>query len=190
MENILLHVCCGPCACYPVEILRGRGFEPVAFWHNPNIHPSAEYGLRKAAFVSMAAQTGIDTDWDESVCWDGPLGWFEQTRPGWVNGNKEERCARCCEMRLRRTAARTAEKGWKRFSTTLLYSRYQYHDRISEIGRKLAKDRGLEFLYEDFRKGWNRGIELSKSLGLYRQKYCGCVFSEAEVSVQARGKKV
>jgi len=91
-----------------------------------------------------------------------------------------QRCSYCYASRLNATAAVAAESGFKAFSTSLLYSRYQRHDEIRELGDQLARQYGIEFYYEDFRKGWQEGIRISKEMGLYRQQYCGCIYSEKD----------
>ena len=103
--------------------------------------------------------------------------WLERTRSGWLGNDKKDRCRECYLHRLERTAETAKTKGIGRISTTLLYSRYQFHDEIRSLGEDVAKRHGLVFHYEDFRKGWNEGIRLSKEAGLYRQSYCGCLFS-------------
>jgi predicted adenine nucleotide alpha hydrolase (AANH) superfamily ATPase len=99
-----------------------------------------------------------------------------------IGGNTEPatRCPVCYEMRLEETAKKAAELGMSAFSTTLLYSKYQRHELIRNMGEDIARKYGLEFFYEDFREGWKQGIEEAVSIGIYRQPYCGCVFSEAE----------
>lgn len=103
-------------------------------------------------------------------------GWFKNTgvfiRP--------ERCRSCYRTRLRKTAEYARKEGVNAFTTTLLYSKMQDHASIKSIGEELAAEYGLDFLYRDFRKGWKEGIEMSKKMGLYRQEYCGCIFSERE----------
>jgi len=178
MEKILLHVCCGPCACYPVESLREKKLEPIAFWFNPNIHPFSEYIKRVESFLKMANKVKMEffSSEDSQYIED----WLEYTRNAWIKKSKEERCLLCYEFRLKKTVEFAKNKGFSKFTTTLLYSRYQYHDDIKKICSNLAEKYGVSFFYEDFRKGWNKGIKLSKDYELYRQKYCGCLFSEIE----------
>lgn len=94
--------------------------------------------------------------------------------------SEEDRCRFCYGIRLKASANEASRKGFKTFSTTLLYSRYQNLDSIIEIGDAIGKGYGLDFYIEDFRKGWKKGIETSHKMGLYRQKYCGCIYSEKE----------
>jgi predicted adenine nucleotide alpha hydrolase (AANH) superfamily ATPase len=90
------------------------------------------------------------------------------------------RCSYCYFSRLEETARVAAEQGFDGFSSSLLYSRYQQHELIRRTGEALAKKYGLAFVYEDFRAGWQEGIQVSKSMGLYRQQYCGCIYSEKD----------
>jgi predicted adenine nucleotide alpha hydrolase (AANH) superfamily ATPase len=91
-----------------------------------------------------------------------------------------DRCGECYRIRLDRTAATAAAGGYDAFTTTLLYSRYQRHEQIREVAREMARKHGVSFLYRDFREGWHEGVRRSRHLGLYRQPYCGCIFSEKE----------
>ncbi len=92
----------------------------------------------------------------------------------------EERCRYCYSVRLEATAREAKRSHFDSFSTTLLYSIYQKHDLIKEMGERIAEEVGISFHYEDFRRGWRKGVEVSKAMGLYRQQYCGCIYSEKE----------
>ncbi len=173
-RDLLLHVCCGPCACYSVEVFRKEGFDLTAYWYNSNIHPHKENLERLKATKIFSEKRELSLVMDDEYGIDA---WLEAVRPGRMTKNKEDRCALCYTMRMERTAIKAKEKGISRFSTTLLYSRYQFHDRIKSIGEELQEKHGVEFIYRDLRVGWNEGIRISKEMGLYRQKYCGCVFS-------------
>ncbi len=94
--------------------------------------------------------------------------------------NEGRKCGICYLLRLEKTAAKAKEGGFDAFSTTLLYSRYQKHEEIIKIAQELAKKHDIDFYYYDFRTGWGRGITLSKKYGMYRQQYCGCVYSERD----------
>ncbi|MDY7031296.1 MAG: epoxyqueuosine reductase QueH [Thermodesulfobacteriota bacterium] len=170
--KILLHICCACCAIYPVKELRKRGMEVFGFFFNPNIHPYQEYKRRLDTTKDFSNQTGL-----ELICRDEyRLEEFLQN----VVFRERERCTYCYYTRMKSTA-QVAKKGkFDFFSTTLLYSKFQKHELIKEIGIGLAGESGVKFLYEDFRKGWKDGIETSKDLGLYRQQYCGCIYSEKE----------
>jgi len=173
--SLLLHCCCGPCTLFPAGVLREGGEDLVGFFCNPNIHPFREYEKRVEAMEQVAACLDMAILWDRKG----------YDLDGWFAGLSGEtshpaRCIACYRTRLRRTAETAAAHGYRRFTTTLLYSRYQQHGAIVEVCRELALAYGLEFVYHDFREGWTEGIEMAKELGIYRQPYCGCIFSERE----------
>ncbi len=174
-EKVLIHSCCAPCLCYPHKALEKEGFEVVAYWYNPNIHPFSEFQLRLNTLYKYQVETGIKIIYNENY---DIFEWMEYTYPGWKNRDKEKRCTLCYEMRLINAAEKAKELGIKYFTSTLLYSKFQYHDNIKKLGEKIAREKGVEFLYRDFREGWKEGIKLSKEYNLYRQRYCGCIFSE------------
>lgn len=185
--KILMHMCCAPCSCYPTEKLREEGFEPAGFFFNPNIHPYQEwrkrlraarefsekvniklfaenhYGLRD--FLSKVSNVVEGIDSEETF----------KFSDGWHN-----RCKICYSWRLSETAKFAAENNFEIFTSTLFYSIHQNHDLMKKIAEHFAKVYGVQFYYEDFRAGWQRGIDLSLELELYRQNYCGCIFSEEE----------
>jgi hypothetical protein len=170
--NILLHVCCGPCALYPLKVLREKGHRVRGYFHNPNIHPYREFRRRIDTLEEMAARE------DFSVRIDRKYGLTQYLRR--VVFNEENRCSFCYDMRLEQAARRAAEEGADAVTTTLLYSRYQNHELLRERGEKLARAYGIAFFYEDFRLGWQEGIDRALEMGLYRQPYCGCIYSEQE----------
>ena len=170
--NILLHVCCGPCAIYPLKVLREQGHEITGLFFNPNIHPYQEFKRRIQALREFTELENFSVEIDDSY------GLQEYLRR--VVFHEQERCSICYDMRLARVAQSAAQGGFDAFSSTLLYSRYQNHEQIKEKGRQLAEKNSVGFLYEDFRTGWQEGIDRSKDMGLYRQPYCGCIYSEQE----------
>jgi len=172
MKKILLHACCGPCTTAPLPALRAEGIEPVAFFHNPNIHPFREFRRRLNSFEQFAKKEGMRTEIGRNY------GLVEYLRQ--VVGHEEERCRICYEMRLCATAARAKELGITEISTTLLYSRYQKHQLIRRMGEEIAAAHGLSFLYRDWRELWQEGIDRAIEQDLYRQGYCGCIYSEQE----------
>ncbi len=170
--NILLHVCCGNCAIYPVEVLRRQGHQPTGFFFNHNIHPYQEFRRRLETALEYAERVDLPMQVRE----DYPLEEFLAN----VAAEPQRRCDYCYRSRLRETARVAAGQGFEGFSTSLLYSRYQQHDAIRRHGEELAAEFGLTFVYEDFRTGWRQGIDKSKAMGLYRQQYCGCIYSEKD----------
>ena len=170
--NVLLHLCCANCAIYPVKVLREQNQQVVGFFFNHNIHPFQEYQRRLDTVRQYARMVQLEVRYNEEYLLEKFL--------AKVAENPTQRCDYCYSSRLEETARTAAEAGFDAFSTTLLYSRYQQHERIREFGENLAERYGLRFLYEDFRKGWRQGIDASKAMGLYRQQYCGCVYSEKD----------
>jgi predicted adenine nucleotide alpha hydrolase (AANH) superfamily ATPase len=170
--KILLHICCAPCAIYPLETLRARGFRVTGFFFNHNIHPFQEYRRRLETVESYASLVGMELVLRDEYLLEEFLAAVAST-PG-------ERCRYCYASRLERTAREAAQIGCDGFTSTLLYSRYQNHGQIREEAEKAAGKYGVRFHYEDFRPGWKHGIDVSRELGLYRQHYCGCIYSEKE----------
>jgi epoxyqueuosine reductase len=170
--KILLHICCGPCAIYPVEVLSEAGHQVEGYFDNPNIHPYQEFLRRVKALEEYAEQTGLPITWQKDYDIE------EYFRL--VAFREAERCRFCYQLRLGRAARMARARGFEAFTSTLLYSRYQNHELIQEVARQAAAEAGVEFYYEDFRQGWAEGVAESKARGLYRQPYCGCIFSERE----------
>ena len=170
--KIFLHVCCGPCAAYPVKVLHDDGHEPTGYFYNPNIHPYREFKRR------MTALRELSRIMDFPVDYEAEYGLREYLRQ--VVFHEDSRCGKCYAMRLEATAAKAMESGADSFSTTLLYSRYQNHDLIKRQGQIMAEKYGIPFYYQDFREGWKQGIDMSIEMDLYRQPYCGCIYSEQE----------
>ena len=170
--KLLLHICCGPCAIYPTSVLRGEGHELQGYFYNPNIHPYQEFQRRFEALETFSRAAALTVDYERQY------GLGEYLRR--VVFHEEQRCLLCYEMRLAAAARRAAEIGAKAFTTTLLYSRYQKHEAIRATGERLAAEHGIGFYYRDFRQGWQAGIDRSREMGLYRQPYCGCIYSEQE----------
>jgi hypothetical protein len=170
--KILLHICCAPCAIYPLRVLREQGYEVCGLFYNPNIHPYQEYRRRREALEQFAEQEELRILWTE----DYPLEAFLRQ----VAFREESRCGHCYELRLTRAAEVARQEGVTAFTTTLLYSRFQNHALIAQSGRLAAGTKGVDFLYRDFRAGWHEGIRVSRERGIYRQAYCGCIYSEKD----------
>lgn len=174
--RLLLHTCCAPCSVYPVKTLRAEGIEPTLFWYNPNIHPYQEYKLRRNCLKKYAAEIKAELILDDDYGLDNFV-----CNVNAREGNLLRRCEEYCyPLRLKRVFDYAKEHGYDAVSTTLLYSIYQKHDLIIGIMAALAESYGITFLYRDFREGWKEGQETARSIGLYMQKYCGCVYSEEE----------
>ncbi|MBR3623966.1 MAG: epoxyqueuosine reductase QueH [Selenomonadaceae bacterium] len=173
--KLLLHICCGPCACYPVKVLREREIDFDCYFFNPNIHPYMEWQRRLKAAKEFAEQTNVTLITDEHYMLRNFL--LKAMQAESAGGS---RCAFCYSWRLSEAARYAKENGYDTFSSTLFYSIYQNHELMKKIAEYFAKKEGVEFYYEDFRKGWQEGIDESIERGLYRQPYCGCIFSEEE----------
>ena len=168
----LLHVCCANCAIYPIKTMRENGLEVMGFFYRHNIHPYTECLRRQEALEAYAEQINLKVIYQDGYDLEG----FIRN----VAFRESERCNYCYHDRLRSTALLAKRGKFDYFSSTLLYSKYQKHELIRSIGESIGKSVGVPFLYHDYRKGWKEGIECSKQMGLYRQHYCGCVYSEKE----------
>ena len=172
MERLLLHICCAPCSVFCIEDLRAGGLEPTGFWYNPNIHPYQEYKARRDTLLDYAQSISLSL----AVREEYGLRPFVRA----VAGDIDRRCAYCYRSRLEETARFAAAHGFSHFSTTLLISPYQDHEGIAQAAEELSRQYGISFLYRDFRPGFRQGQAKARELGLYMQKYCGCVFSEED----------
>lgn len=170
--KVLLHICCANCAIYPVKSLRERGVELTGYFFNHNIHPYQEYCRRLATVYKYAELVTLPIISNDHYGLDEFL--------AQVASEPAQRCTYCYHSRLEATARYAAGHGFDAFSSSLLYSRYQKHDLIRANGETLGRRFGIDFLYEDFRAGWQAGIVASKAMGLYRQQYCGCIYSERD----------
>ena len=173
--NLLLHMCCGPCSCYPVKVLREQGIEPTGYFFNPNIHPYKEWDMRLKAAEEFAARSEMKIITDKHYLLRDFL-----RRALAAEQAENGRCRMCYTWRLEETARYAAENGFDAFTSTLFYSIYQQHELMKETAEHFARVYGVKFHYEDFRPGWQEGIDMSVEMGLYRQPYCGCIFSEEE----------
>ena len=173
-KRILLHICCAPCATYPVERLWEEGFAVTGFWYNPNIHPWTEHERRRESVQKYAEAIGLP------VIWYGKYEMPLYLRAVVGHERFGERCRICYRLRLEKVAQATAERGFDAFTTTLLISPHQDQALIREIGEEIATEHGVEFYFENFRRGWSERGRLTREHGLYRQQYCGCIYSEWE----------
>ena len=173
--NLLLHMCCGPCSCYPVKKLREDGIEPTGYFFNPNIHPYKEWDMRLKTAKEFAEKVDMKIITDENYMLRDFL-----KKALMAESVENGRCRMCYTWRLEQAAKFAAENGFDSFTSTLLYSIYQQHDLMKETAGFFAEKYGVSFYYEDFRTGWQEGTDISIDLGLYRQPYCGCIFSEEE----------
>ncbi len=182
LSDLLLHICCAPCSVACVHQLREEGTEPTGFWYNPNIHPYLEYKARRDALRDYAKSIGLALREED----------FYGLRPftAAVAAHPEQRCGYCYACRMEETARYAAEHGFARFSTTLLISPYQNRELLCAAGEAAAARHGLTFVPYDFRPRFREGQEEARALGLYMQKYCGCVYSEEERFSNRRKKEL
>ena len=170
--KILLHICCGPCAIYPLQQLRNGGARVTGFFYNHNIHPYQEYRKRLEAAQQMASQAALPLILRDDYALEEFL--------AAVAAEPASRCRYCYASRLEQAARTASAEGFEAYTSSLLYSRFQQHETIRLLGEELGARYGVAFLYDDYRRGWQEGIRLSKEQGLYRQQYCGCIYSEKE----------
>ena len=176
--KLLMHTCCAPCSVACVQALREEGIEPTAYWNNPNIHPFTEYRARRDTLREYAKSIGM------ALAEEGEYGLRPFVRA--VAEDIDNRCAYCYETRMDAAAKYAAEHGYTHFTSTLFISPYQNHELLKETAQRAAGKYGVEFLYRDFRPRFRAGQNEARALGLYMQKYCGCVFSEEDRYVRKR----
>ncbi|HOE57944.1 MAG TPA: epoxyqueuosine reductase QueH [Bacillota bacterium] len=169
--KLLLHMCCGPCAVYPYQLLK-NDHDITGLFYNPNIHPFTENKKRMDTAREFADKSGFKLIAIDEYNLDEFLrnAAFREV----------QRCIMCYADRLFRAASVAKKGNFDAFTTTLLVSPFQKHDLIKKIGEEAGEEYGVQFLYQDFRGGFKEGVEKSKQLGLYRQQYCGCIYSERD----------
>lgn len=184
VPSLLLHTCCAPCSSYCIEYLSNY-FKITVLYYNPNIYPESEYTHRKSEQIRLIGEMKtkypvnfIDCDFDSEKFYCAVKG-LENEREG------GERCFKCYRLRLEKAAQTASENGFDCFTTSLTISPLKNAEKINEIGEELAVKYNVRFLPSDFKKreGFKRSIELSKEYNLYRQNYCGCVFSREKPAV-------
>ena len=170
--KVLLHICCAPCSVFPIEVLKEEGMEVMGFFFRHNIHPYTECMKREQTLKEYADKIKLKVIYQKGY----ELEKFIQK----LVFRESDRCRICYHERLY-AACKVAKKGnFDAFTSTLLYSKFQNHDLICSTGNAIGKQEGVKFLYRDFREGWKQGIEKSKHLEMYRQQYCGCIYSEKQ----------
>lgn len=181
VPTLLIHSCCAPCSSYVLEYL-SRYFRITVFYYNPNIYPPEEYGKRVQEQQDLIRQMEVvhpvkflEGAYDTERFYQMARG-MEQLPEG------GQRCFACYELRLREAAGIARQMGADYFTTTLSISPMKNAEKLNEIGERLAQEYGVRYLNSDFKKknGYRRSVELSEIYGLYRQNYCGCVFSMRE----------
>lgn len=175
--SLLLHACCAPCSSYCLEYLC-RYFDVTLFFYNPNISDKREFDLRYCELVRLVEETGCGV---AIVCPEYDSNEYTDKIAGLENcPERGERCSICYALRLKKTYEYASSHGFEYFCSTLSISPHKDADRLNAIGQSLAKNSNVKFLPNDFKKkgGYLRSIELSKEYGLYRQNFCGCVYSK------------
>ena len=173
MKKVLLHICCGVCALSAIEKLKKDGYLVEGLFFNPNIYPEAEYILRRKTAQKAASIGQIKM---KEAKYDLPL-WFNVCGQYRHEPEGGARCNLCYELRLKKTFQAAKREGFDLFTTTLTISPHKNSKAISEVGKKIDPD---VFLEVDFKKdgGFAQTMELAKKHDLYRQKYCGCIYSK------------
>lgn len=170
--KLLLHTCCAPCSVFCVKKLKEEDIDITSYWYNPNIHPYKEYEARLECLKEYNKKIGIPLIINDYY---GLKDFCKN-----VVDKLDNRCGYCYFRRLDNVAKYAKENGYDAFCTTLLISPYQDHELLKKTGEMLAKKYNIKFLYRDFRSGFREGQNEAREIGLYMQKYCGCVFSEEE----------
>ncbi|MBQ8983773.1 MAG: epoxyqueuosine reductase QueH [Lachnospiraceae bacterium] len=179
--SLLLHACCAPCSSYCLEYLSGF-FNITIYYYNPNISLREEFDKRVNELSRLIKEMPLVHPVQLVIGEHHPEDFFAMAKGLEDVPEGGERCYKCYEQRLLATAKMCKEQKFDYFTTTLSISPYKRADWLNEIGGRLAQEYGLEYLYSDFKKknGYKRSIELSQEYHLYRQNYCGCVYSQRE----------
>lgn len=178
-KTLLLHACCAPCSSYVLEYL-DNFFDITVFYYNPNISPLSEYEKRISELRRLISEMPLSHEINflggtyEPEKFDNIAKGLENVPEG------GERCFKCYRLRMEEAAKIAAEKGFEYFTTTLSISPHKNAEKLNEIGEELEKEYNIKYLYSDFKKknGYKRSIELSREYNLYRQNYCGCIYSK------------
>lgn len=174
-DTLLLHTCCAPCLIYPFEALKEK-YDVTVLYYNPNIHPQKEYKIRLKALKKYCFDNKINIIVDRYT----PADYYREVRG--MEADKKKRCAECYKVRIRRTAQHAARLGIKNISTSLMVSPYQDLAAIKKVGQGWAQQFAVNFVSgDDWSKHFKVAQDKAKELGMYRQKYCGCTFSQEEV---------
>lgn len=168
--EMLLHACCAPCLTYTMKEF-SKDFDVTVYWFNPNIHPFKEYERRLDALKKFVEEKDVDVIYDDRYELRSFLEGVLRNDP---------RCEFCYQWRLSETAKKASEESFDVFSTTLILSPYQDHDMIKKIGGEEGKKNDIKFIYKDLTDGFYDSHEMADKMNLYKQGYCGCIFSEKD----------
>lgn len=178
--RLLLQCCCAPCSSYVLEYL-SEYFDITLFFYNPNMSSDAEYDKRAKELVRLVGEMGL-VGCKIQIEPYNPQEFFEIAKGKEMLAEGGERCFACYRLRLEKTAKKAKEENFDYFCTTLSISPHKRADKLNEIGGELSEIFGVKYLYSDFKKnnGYIRSIELSRKFDLYRQNFCGCVYSKKQ----------
>ncbi len=180
-KKLLLHSCCGPCSSYVITYLT-KYFDITILYYNPNIYPYEEYLKRKNEQIKLIKEIDsinkvdiIDCDYDNDIYNEKVKGLEKEPERG-------NRCRVCYRMRIEKTAEKAKELGYDYFCSTLSVSPYKNAEWINEFGKEMEEKYNIKWLYSDFKKknGYKESIQLSTKYNLYRQNYCGCIYSKPQ----------
>jgi predicted adenine nucleotide alpha hydrolase (AANH) superfamily ATPase len=175
VKKLLVHCCCAHCAAYTIEYWRKQGYQVAGLWYNPNIHPDVEHRRRLESMKTLAKDLDLPMIVEEYDFKE----YFQR-----VKGKEAARCRHCFRLRLENTAHIAREQGFDAFTTTLLISPQQKHELLCEVAKSVARESGVEFLYADLRKRYSNSRHITKPQNLYRQHYCGCIYSKWEIKTK------
>lgn len=190
IPTLLLHSCCGPCSTYVLEYLSNY-FKISVLYYNPNIYPSEEYFFRedeqKRLIEKMTPKYPIDfipSDYDPKEYYSKVHGYQNEKEGG-------KRCELCFDLRIRQAGVVAKKMGFDYFTTTLSISPHKNSQLLNQIGAKISEEVGVDYLFSDFKKknGFKRSVELTEEFDMYRQDYCGCIFSMREMQEKQREKE-
>ena len=190
IPKLLLHSCCAPCSSYVLEYL-SQYFDVTVYYYNPNIFPETEYEARVKEQERLIREMETERPVRFLAGSYEPEEFFSAARGHEKDPEGGERCCRCYELRLRESAEIANKLHMDYFTTTLSISPLKNAEKLNEIGDRLSEEYGISYLNSDFKKknGYKRSVELSEEYGMYRQYYCGCVFSKKERDAQIAAKE-
>ena len=187
--RLLIHSCCAPCSSYVLEYL-SQHFDITLLYYNPNISPKSEFEYRVSELKRLVSEMSLDKEINIEIPEYNDREFYDEVKGMEDIPEGGERCFKCYEIRLRKAIEYAKENGFEYFTTTLSISPYKNAEKLNEIGERLAGEYGVvKWLPSDFKKknGYKRSIELSRIYNLYRQDYCGCVYSKAERDKKTAG---
>ncbi len=171
--NIMLHICCAPCAMGVLKSIPQKdGYKVTGYYYNPNIHPIQEFDARRMSVEALSGDNEFPVIYDDEMMQE----YWKKS----LHGEKEKRCGVCYALRTKQIAKTAKEKGMDAFTTTLLISPWQDHERIRALGEAASAKYDIPFFYKDFRPFYREGKNEAYNRGYYLQKYCGCIFSYQE----------